>query len=37
MSEGIGALGPHFAKMFGLCSVSNGKPSKGLQLNGAII
>lgn len=37
MSEGIGALGPHFAKMFGLCSVSNGKLSKGLKLNAVII
>lgn len=35
--EGIGALGPHFGKMFGIYSVSNGKPPKGLKLNDVII
>lgn len=28
---------PHFGKMFGLCSVSNGKLSKGLKQNSVII
>ena len=36
-SEGIGALGPHFGKMFGFYSVSNGKRSEGLKLNGVMI